>query len=110
VCYRVFQASCAAGWFPYIIEDMSTRELEDLYAGDEPPRERAARIFEENAPFAAAAIIDLCHNATSDNTRLRAAQYVVDRVLGPVGREEQADILAEFLSSIEGLANGKGGG
>jgi hypothetical protein len=68
---------------------------------------RGSRWFpEENAPFAAAAIIDLVHNAGNDNTRLRAAQYVVDRVLGPVGKEEQQDALADFLSGIERLANG----
>jgi len=84
----------------------ANKELEDLYAGDEPPKERAQRIFDENAPFAAAAIIDLVHNATSDSIRLRAAQYVTDRVLGPVGREEQQDVLNEFLKGIEGMANG----
>ncbi len=82
------------------------KELEDIYAGEENPRERATRVFEENAPFAAAAIIDLVHNAANDNTKLRAAQYVVDRVLGPVGKEEQTDALDEFLKGIEKLANG----
>ena len=83
-----------------------SKELEDLFAGEEDPKARTQRIFTENAPFAAAAIIDLIHNATSDSIRLRAAQYVTDRVLGPVGKEEQSDVLKEFLAGIEGLANG----
>jgi hypothetical protein len=82
------------------------KELEDLYAGEENPKERASRIFDEGAPFAAAAIIDLVHNSDNDNTRLRAAQYVVDRVLGPVGKEEQTDALDEFLKDIANIANG----
>lgn len=82
-------------------------DLEADVFGDEPVTVRTKRVFEENAPFAAAAIIDLVHNAPNDNTRLRAAQYVVDRVLGPLGKEEQQDALAEFLAGIESLANGK---
>jgi hypothetical protein len=85
----------------------ANKELEDIYAGDESPKVRASRIFEENAPFAAAAIIDLVHNATSDSIRLRASQYVVDRVLGPLGKEEQQDTLSEFLKGLEGMANGR---
>jgi hypothetical protein len=82
------------------------KELEDLFGGDgETPKARASRIFDENAPFAAMAIIDLVHNAVNDNTKLRAAVYVVDRVLGPVGKEEQVDALDKFLKGIEGMAN-----
>jgi hypothetical protein len=85
---------------------MSTgKDLEDLF-GDESPRARTSRLFLENAPFAAAAIIDLANNAANDNTRLRAAEYVVDRVLGPVGREESEDALDKFLKGIEAVANG----
>lgn len=84
----------------------SGKELEDLYGGDESSLQRTKRIFEENAPFAASAIIDLMHNAPNDNTRLRAAGYIVDRVLGPVGKEEQQDALKDFLDGIESLANG----
>jgi hypothetical protein len=87
----------------------TNKELEDLFAGEENPKIRTQRLFEENAPFAAAAIIDLVHNATSDSIRLRSAQYVVDRVLGPLGREEQQDVLQEFLKGIEGMANGSSG-
>lgn len=76
----------------------------DLY-GDETPAMRTKRIFDTNAPFAAAQIVDLAVNATSDSVRLRASQYVVDRVLGPVGRDDQQDALNEFLGGIERIAN-----
>jgi hypothetical protein len=83
------------------------KELEDLYGGGETSEVQTMRIFKENAPFAAAQIIDLCTNAASDSIKLRAATYVVDRVLGPVGKEEQKDKLTEFLEGIEALANGR---
>ena len=86
---------------------MAGKDLEDIFAGaDESPAARTKRIFEENAPFAAAAVIDMVHNASSETVRLRAATYVVDRVIGPVGKEEQEDALAGFLNGIEKLANG----
>jgi hypothetical protein len=88
---------------------MADKELEDLFAGEgEGNKERAARIFDENAPFAAAAIVDLVHNASSETVKLRAAQHVVDRVLGPLGKEEQEDALDKFLKGMEHLANDKG--
>jgi hypothetical protein len=86
---------------------MADKELEDLFGGEgETNMTRTKRLFEENAPFAAAAIIDVMNSSANDNTRLRAAAYVVDRVLGPVGKEEQQDALKEFLDGIERLANG----
>lgn len=88
---------------------MQNKELEDIFGGEsESPKLRAQRIFEENAPFAATAIIDIMNSATSDAVRLRAAQHVVDRVIGPVGKEEQEDALDKFLKGMEALANGKG--
>jgi len=86
---------------------MADKELEDLFGGEgETAGQRTKRLFDENAPFAAAAIIDLVHNAGNDNTKLRAATYVVDRVLGPVGKDDQEQALNEFLKGIEALANG----
>lgn len=84
------------------------KELEDLFGDGGNPAEQTKRIFEENAPFAAAAIVDIMNNSTNDNTRLRAAQEIVARVLGPVGKEEQEDALSKFLNGIEALANGAG--
>lgn len=77
----------------------------DLY-GEEGHEGRTKRIFITAGPFAAKQIVDLMENGTSDAVRLRAAQYVVDRVLGPLGKEEQVDALDEFLKGMEKLANG----
>jgi hypothetical protein len=82
------------------------KELEDLFGDKDDPAGRTKRIFEENAPFAAAAIIDIMNNSTNDNTRLRAAQEIVARVIGPVGKDDSAAALDEFLQGIERLANG----
>ncbi len=76
----------------------------ELY-GEETHAVRTKRIFDTNGPFAAAQIIDLCRNGANDAVKLRAASYVVDRVLGPVGKDDQQDALNEFLAGIEKLAN-----
>ena len=98
----------------YIIEDMSDRDhMADFEAdlfGNEGPAQKTKRIFDTNAPFAAAQIVDLATNATNDGVRLRASQYIVDRVLGPVGKDDQEDALNEFLRGIEKIANSDRGG
>jgi hypothetical protein len=76
----------------------------DLY-GPEGHVGRTKRIFEQSAPFAAKQIVDLATNGSSDAVRLRASQYVVDRVLGPLGKEEQEDALDTFLKGMEKIAN-----
>lgn len=80
----------------------------DLY-GDETPAARTKRIFDTNAPLAAAQIVDLAANAVSDTVRLRASQYVVDRVLGPVGKDDQQDALDMFLEGLTKLAGNQRG-
>lgn len=87
-----------------VADDAMAEFNKELY-GEETPASRTKRIFDQGGPFAAAQIIDLVHNSPSDSIKLRAAQYVVDRVLGPVGKDEQQDALQEFLQGIEKLAN-----
>lgn len=58
-------------------------EHERLVNPSESTEELATRLFRENAPVAAMSIIQLAKGALNENTRLRAAQYVTDRVLGP---------------------------
>lgn len=43
------------------------------------------RLFEENSPQAAMTLIHLSQHATNENTRMNAAKYVTERVLGKVG-------------------------
>lgn len=76
----------------------------DLY-GNEGPAQRTKRIFDSNAPFAAAQIVDLATNGSNEGVRLRASQYVVDRVLGPLGKDDNEEALNEFLRGIEKIAN-----
>jgi hypothetical protein len=76
----------------------------DLY-GNESPTVKTKRIFDQSAPFAAAGIVDMALHGSSESVRLKASQYVVDRVLGPVGKDDSEDALDKFLSGIEKLAN-----
>lgn len=45
------------------------------------------RLFDENSPAAAGQIIRLSNSAASEAVRLRAAAYIVERVLGPIGAQ-----------------------
>jgi hypothetical protein len=79
-------------------------DIERELWGEQTSAQRTKNIFDIAGPKAAAEIVDIMHNATNDNVRLRAAQEVVNRVLGPVGKEEQQDAIADFLKGIEHLA------
>jgi hypothetical protein len=77
----------------------------ELY--QETPVQAAQRIITEAAPFAAQAISDLAtDDAVSPSVRLRAAQYIIDRNLGPVNSEgRQPDVLEDFLLELNREAN-----
>lgn len=62
----------------------------------------AEKVFRENLPVAAAVICGLAVNAEKETTRLNAAKYVVERVLGrvDVARQPVEDNPYDF---IEGL-------
>ena len=64
---------------------------EALVNPSETSDELATRLFRENAPIAAMSIIQLAKGALNENTRLRAAQYVTDRVLGPAANPHPGD-------------------
>jgi|tagenome__1003787_1003787.scaffolds.fasta_scaffold20707802_1 hypothetical protein len=81
------------------------KEIDAELFGGETPSARAKKIFEHGAPFAAAAIVNLVHNGANDSIKLRAAQEVVNRVLGPLGKDDQQDALNQFLAGIEEIAN-----
>jgi hypothetical protein len=51
----------------------------------ETPSQTLRRLFEENSPAAAGQIINLSAHASSEQVRLRASAYIVERVLGPIG-------------------------
>jgi hypothetical protein len=86
---------------------MAEKELEDLFGGaDETNETRAQRLLTESAPFAAAAVIDVMNSSLNDNTRLRAAQEILARTLGPIGKDDQEGTLDKFLKGLEQMANG----
>lgn len=56
------------------------------------------KVLRDNSVLAAQQIAYLAVHATSQSTRLRAATYVVDRVLGPIGKSQDiGDKFAELL-------------
>lgn len=64
------------------------RALEDeRVVMNESPAKMARRLLEEALPQAILTIRKLTDMGTSDSTRLRAATYIIDRNLGPVGSD-----------------------
>jgi hypothetical protein len=75
--------------------------MEKQVHGDASNAALARRIFEENAPIAAARIAHLASNANSEQVALRAATYITDRVLGKVGDDSDVkDPLEQFLADM----------
>ena len=67
--------------------------------------ELAEQIFQQNAARAALVICSIATEGTTEQLKLRASQYVCDRVLGPVkaktaGEDEKKDALEEFVRDI----------
>lgn len=50
-----------------------------------------AALLRKHASHAAQTVIDIAMNSENDNTRLKAAQYIIDRTLGRVGEERNRD-------------------
>lgn len=61
---------------------IASAELEAAVHPAETHVERSKRILEEGATVAAMSIVQLSRQATNENLRLRAATYILDRVLG----------------------------
>lgn len=51
----------------------------------------AQQIFEDNAGLAAEIVCDIMVNSPNEKTKLMAAKYVADRVLGRVGEQKVAE-------------------
>jgi hypothetical protein len=82
-------------------------ELDESLMFHESPEAAANRIIREAAPFAATAISTMATDDTiAASVRLRAAQYIIDRNLGPVGGQGDRDTdLEKFLQEINREAN-----
>lgn len=82
-------------------------EIESELFGEATNSQRARQMLDRNAVMAAATLVDLAQNGTSERTRLSASQEILNRVLGPVGKDDAQDALGDFLSGIEKLAGKK---
>jgi hypothetical protein len=83
-----------------------TEDFDETKMFQETPEQAASRIIKDAAPFAATAISELISDVgVSPSVRLRAAQYVIDRNLGPVGAGQGADLLESFFQEIQAEAN-----
>lgn len=92
-------------------EDASALEMERTILREDSAEDTMRRIFRENAAEIALGIVKIAKYDGNGNTRLRAAQYVTDRILGRIGDDlGEADPIKEFVGSfiknVEEHANG----
>lgn len=79
-------------------------EIDRELFGEATNAQKAKRVLDSGAVQAAATLVDLAQNGMSERTRLSAAGMILDRVIGPAGKDQQEDSLADFLASIHHLA------
>lgn len=79
-------------------------QIESELFGEATNGQRAKRILDGGAVMAAATIVDLARNGQSERIRLTASQEILNRIVGPVGKDDAQDTLQEFLQSISTLA------
>lgn len=78
---------------------------------EESQEQLSQRLFKENAPNVAMQIVHIALNGTSERLKLDAGKYVIDRVLGPLGREtHRADspldaMVRQMQQDAENMAN-----
>lgn len=86
----------------------SLRLEREMVHPEESNAQTSRRMLDESAPVAVAAILHIAKYGTNERTRLTAAQYVVDRVLGRIGDDVNAgekDPLEMFLGEVSKFAN-----
>lgn len=72
--------------------------------GEMTQKQRAQRVLDVQATMAANTLVDLAANSPNDRIRLSAAEAILNRTLGPVGKEEQQDVLDDFMKGMQALA------
>jgi hypothetical protein len=105
---------------PHLDEWIPERALEALRMertvtpiNDESNEDLSRRIFRDNAPAAATSIVHIAIHGQNERTRLAAAQYVSDRVLGKPGDDSFGadnpikEFIADVVKKAEDFANGK---
>ena len=77
----------------------------------ESSEELTHRLFQENAPQVAMQVVNIALQGSSERLRLDAGKYVIDRVLGPMGKEtHRADspldkLVRQMQADAEAAAN-----
>ena len=88
--------------------DRDTSRIEDEIRadlfGEMTDAQKAKKILSANASMAAAQIVDLAQNSTNERIRLTASQEILNRVVGPVGKEDTESALDEFVRSMTALS------
>lgn len=74
--------------------------------GESTMKQKVNRVLEAGALEAAKTLVELATDGINERTRLSAAGMILDRVVGPVGKEETQDSLMDFMKGIEALAKG----
>lgn len=87
------------------LEDPMAEIERDLF-GESTTKSRVNQILEAGAVEAARTLVELAGDGTSERIRLAASQQILDRVVGPAGKEENGDSLLDFMKGIQKLAQG----
>lgn len=96
-----------SGWDPHRMLASLTDERD--VRGEVDEVSTADRIFRENLPMAAQAIVHTAIHSTNDKLRLDAARYVVERSLGGIAHvipktssnDPFTELLADVVSEVE---------
>jgi hypothetical protein len=95
-----------APWIPD--EQIEACVMERQVYPTKTPMDHAKEILENSLPLAAQAVAHMAVHSGNENTRLRAAQYIIDRNMGRIGDPEKVgsdDLLMSFLQGIENEVN-----
>jgi hypothetical protein len=84
-------------------EDPMT-EIERELFGEMTTKQKAQRVLDLQAGMAAQTLVELAIGSPNDRIRLSAAEAILNRTLGPVGKEEQQDVLDDFMKGMQALA------
>lgn len=93
------------GWDPD--RAMESLKMERSVMASESEEDLAKRILRENAAHAAQSIVHVALHDANGRTRLAAAQYILERTLGPVnqeqpGQEDWVEKLQEAMRAVAG--------
>jgi len=82
-------------------EDIQAMQMERSVYPEESAENTMRRIFRENASEAALAIVKVMKHDPNGRTRLAAAQYMTDRILGRIGDDlGESDPIKEFMGAF----------